>query len=121
MKHNYDDLPTIPAVSYICTKTQEMEKYESFFIKMSAKQKCIEITAEYRDYEDQDSSSNRQGFLQMVADIQMDADIQAGYARPLIVVETFDSLPSNMAALGIDKDFFEKNTRIIELKYLKRR
>ena len=112
MNDNFNTSTTDPAVSYVCTKTQGWQKYASFLLKMDAQKPHYEIVSEYRDYEGHDLNSNRQGFLQMVKDIESKA------VPPLIVVGDSACFPTDMKALGIDDKVFEEKIRVVELESL---
>jgi len=94
-----------PAVSYVCTKTQKWQKYEAFIIEELALDDGIEIVFEYRDYENIDASSGRQGFERMVS------DINNNNVPHRIVVNNRDCLPQDLSDLNTDVE-------IIEIKYI---
>jgi hypothetical protein len=114
MRNKYDDLTAVLAISYVCTETQDYQKYESFLVMMDAKSKNVKIISEYRDFEGHGLSSNRQGFLQMVKDIENQA------VPPLIMVRNATCLPKDMKALGIDDAAFEQKVTVVELERLGR-
>ena len=115
MKDNCNNSPLCLAVTYVCTSTADWQKYEAFVVKREAQKHGYEIVAEYRDYEGSNTSSNRQGFIQMLKDIKEE------FVPSLILVSSRDCLPADPGALGIDLDFLKKHTQVGELIHLGRK
>ena len=87
MNENFETLSRKKAVSYVCTKTEEGQKYVDFLLEAKAKDKDIDIVENYRDFENDNNSSQRQGYARMIE------DIKAGIVPAVLVIDADRSRP----------------------------
>jgi hypothetical protein len=113
MEQNVETNSPRSAVSYVCTNTENWQKYEAFIVKKEAEDYNFDIVASYRDYRDPNNGSNRQGYEQMVK------DIQEGKVPPAVVVSNYKCLPTNTEPLNIDINRLICIADVIELDTLK--